>query len=231
MTTSPSLLHQWLLTCRGAPALPLDLHGPRVLRLDLSVHNPDLPALDLRDTAGFDRYVFGKMHAAGADMAVGGYLEDRQIYRRSAHFGTADEESRSVHLGVDLWAPAGTPVFAMLPGRVHSFADNQGFGNYGPTVILQHDTPHGPLHSLYGHLSLTSLARVAEGQIVAAGERVGWLGPFPENGDWPPHLHLQLVVDLGPFRGDYPGVGRPSERAYHMANCPDPNLLLRSPWL
>ena len=224
-------LIDWLRTCPAGPVLPLDLNGRQVLVLDLSIHNPDLPGLDLRDTVGFDRYVFGRMRTAGAEVAVGGYLEDRALYRRSDHFGTAGQEARSVHLGVDLWAEAGLPVLAPLPGRVHSLADNQGFGNYGPTVLLVHQTPHGPLHTLYGHLSTASLAGLQQGQAVEAGEIIGWLGPFPENGDWPPHLHFQLVLDLQTFWGDYPGVGRPSESHFYRRNCPDPNLLLRSRWL
>ena len=48
------------------------------------------------------------MAAAGADLAIGNYCEDRDVYKGDAYEVT-DEARRTVHLGVDLFAPAGTP--------------------------------------------------------------------------------------------------------------------------
>jgi murein DD-endopeptidase MepM/ murein hydrolase activator NlpD len=148
-----------------------------------------------------------------------------------------------VHLGVDLFAPAGTPVDAPLPAVVHSVAVNTSPLDYGPTILLRHelahpDAPGGPpleFFSLYGHLSLASLVaqsgvpRLRPGDAVAAGGVVGWVGPRTANGGWPPHLHFQLCTeaDLGGWRGDYPGVCAPEDWAAYALLCPDPNLLLR----
>lgn len=190
----------------------------RYVWLDFTAANPDLATLDVTNTATFDRYVTAQLDGA---VGVGGYGEDRVIYRRSAHF-QQEAEPRTVHLGIDVWAPAGTPVFAPRAGRVHSFADNNNFGDYGPAIILEHDLPEGKLYSLYGHLSRASLRSVFVGKNVAAGEKLAELGPYPENGDWPPHLHFQLIRDLQGHAGDYPGVCAPSERSAYLANCPDP---------
>lgn len=213
------------------PVIPINFQTDLYLILDFTATNPDLdlrkkPALDLTDTAAFNEYVFDKIRAAGAVVGVGGYLEPRVIYRRSPHFQQA-EEPRTVHLGIDLWAPAGTGVFAPLAGAIHSFADNVGFGDYGPTIILEHELEGEKLFSLYGHLSRASLLGLEVGKPIDAGTKIAEIGPFPENGDWPPHLHFQLMRDmLGRF-GDFAGVCAPSAQDEFAKLCPDPNLLLR----
>jgi peptidoglycan LD-endopeptidase LytH len=206
--------------------LPFDFaHDPYVL-LDFTAQNPDLASLDLTDTSTFARYVADKLQAAGAVMGVGGYAEDRVIYRASGHFTPTDEEPRTIHLGVDFWAEAGTPVFAPVDGIVHSFADNARYADYGPTIILEHHSDGFPRYSLYGHLSRASLADLYEGKEFKAGEKLAELGPYPENGDWPPHLHFQLMHDMLGLHGDFPGVCRESERDYWLGLCPDPNPFL-----
>jgi len=210
--------------------LPYDFKSTPFLILDFTRANPELSALDLTDTAAFDAYVFGKLRAAGAVVGVGGYNEHRDIYRRSPHFQQA-AAPREIHLGIDLWAPAGTPVLAPLDGVVHSFRDNDNFGDYGPTLILEHKRNGAPLFSLYGHLSRASLRGLAEGQPVKAGDPIAAIGPFPENGDWPPHLHFQLMTDMLGHRGDFPGVCSVADRAYFLQRCPNPNELLGIPGL
>ncbi len=211
-----------------ASPLPFDLNTRRCLRLDLGGSSATMRGVDPADTPAFTASVQAQIAAAGADYAGGGYAEDRALYRLSAVFGDADrEEPRTLHLGVDLWLPAGTPVHAVLGGTVHSFQDNAHFGDYGPTLILQHEYAGQRFHTLYGHLARRTLAQITVGQPVATGERLGWLGEPSENMGWPPHLHFQIIGDLGGRSGDYPGVCKPSEAAHWLANCPDPNFLLR----
>ncbi|ARK09391.1 peptidoglycan DD-metalloendopeptidase family protein [Fibrella sp. ES10-3-2-2] len=206
--------------------LPFDFSRDTYLLLDFTANNPDLATLDLTDIGTFDQYVKRKLREEGAVVGVGGYGEDRVIYRNSGHFTPSDEEPRTVHLGVDFWTEAGTSVFVPMDGVVHSFADNAGYANYGPTLILEHQTTGFPRYSLYGHLSQVSLANLYEGKEVKAGEKLAELGPYPENGDWPPHLHFQLMNDMLGLRGDFPGVCRASERDYWLGLCPDPNLFI-----
>ena len=211
------------------PVLPVDLNGPAVTRLDFSAANPIVASADLRDTAAFAQLVAQLLAAQNATIGIGGYLENRVIYRRSAHFGLVEaEEARSLHLGVDVWLPAGTPVLAPLPAIIHSLCDNDNFGDYGPTVILQHELEGTIFYSLYGHLSRHEWRNLCVGQRLEKGEAFATVGPFPENGDWPPHLHFQLMADMQGHVGDFPGVARPSEREKWAALCPDPNLILQS---
>ena len=215
--------------------LPFNFQHDPYLILDFSATNPDLapshePPLDLTDTAAFDAYVFGKLRKAGVQVGMGGYNEHRIIYRRSKHFNASDEP-REIHLGIDFWAAAGTPVFAPLDGVMHSFRDNANFGDYGPTLILEHNYPSYPRYSLYGHLTRQSLDGLYVGKEVKAGEKLAELGPYPENGDWPPHLHFQLMTDMLGLEGDFPGVCSLTDRTKFLALCPDPNLLLEIPGL
>ena len=203
------------------------LSPENTLILDFSSQNKALETVDLADTAVFSHYVFSQLEEAGKTYGIGGYLEDRAIYRRSEVFATATEDRRTHHLGVDIWTEAGAPIYVPLAGKIHSFRDNRGFGDYGPTIILQHKIEGTTLYSLYGHLTRTDLEKLQIGQEFQAGEQLCQVGPFPENGDWPPHLHFQLIWDLGDFWGDYPGVATKKDLAYYRANCPDPNLILK----
>ncbi|WP_020603070.1 peptidoglycan DD-metalloendopeptidase family protein [Spirosoma spitsbergense] len=206
--------------------LPFDFQKEPYLTLDFSASNSDLTTLNLTNTAIFTEYVFGKLRAAGAKVGVGGYNEHRTIYRRSQHFNESDDGPREIHLGIDLWAEAGTPVFAPLEGVVHSFQDNANFGDYGPTIILEHELNGKPLYSLYGHLTRQSLEGLQEGKKISAGEKLAEIGPYPENGDWPPHLHFQLMTDMLGQKGDFPGVCSLVDRERFLKLCPDPNAIL-----
>jgi murein DD-endopeptidase MepM/ murein hydrolase activator NlpD len=137
------------------------------------------------------------------------------------------EEPRRLHLGVDIWGPAGTPVYAFMGGMIHSFAFNAPYGDYGATLILLHQLDGAPFYSLYGHLSLRDIQNVSAGQYISIGDTIGHFGELPENGHWPPHLHFQIILDMELKEGDYPGVCRFSEKEKYLANCPDPDLILQ----
>jgi 4-aminobutyrate aminotransferase-like enzyme/Ser/Thr protein kinase RdoA (MazF antagonist) len=199
---------------------------------DLSVGSTELEGVDGADRALLERRLFGRMREAGAAVGVGRYDEARFLYASDAFQGPAREyqEWRTVHLGIDLFLAAGSPVTAPLAGRVHSVADNAGRLDYGPTVILAHEPPGGPrFFTLYGHLDEDALVALHEGQDLARGQALGRVGAPPRNGDWPPHVHFQVVADLLDAHGDFPGVADASQRAVWLGLCPDPNLVLRIP--
>jgi len=207
------------------PVVDFDVELDRVYPFDFSASNTELSDEILDDTNLFSNWVNTKLLIHHARYGIGGYNEHRTIYSRSAHFSSA-EEPRRLHLGVDIWAPAATPIYNFHEAVVHSFANNDHFGDYGATIILQYDFSGFIFYALYGHLSLASLNELFPGKIIAAGEQFAHLGNASENGNWPPHLHFQLILDMEGKVGDYPGVCRFSERAKYLANCPDPNLIL-----
>ncbi len=199
------------------------LSGPDIVVPDLSGNDPEWQRIDLNDTEALSSLIRKKL--GSGKVAVGGYGEHRIFYERSSLFqGT---EPRSIHLGVDVWIEAGSPIYAPLEGWVHSFANNDAFGDYGPTIILQHELQGHPFHTLYGHLDPSSLKWPEEGKNVQGGEWIGKVGDEKVNGNWPPHLHFQVIVDMEGMKGDYPGVARPSEKAHYLENCPDPAPFLR----
>ena len=155
-------------------------------------------------------------------------MEHRTLYARSELFNT-DDEPRRLHLGVDIWADAGNPVYAPMNATIHSFADNNHFGDYGPTIILKHQLDELELYTLYGHLDRESLKGLSVGDAITKGKQIAVFGNQGENGHWPPHLHFQLMFDMQGCCGDYPGVGRYSEKDKYIKNIPDPDLILQFP--
>ncbi|GAB3006834.1 hypothetical protein GCM10027284_25980 [Cyclobacterium sediminis] len=203
------------------------LNGNNTIWLDMSTNNLSLKEIDLLDTQAFERYVTGLLAQNNKVFGIGGYLEMRSIYQRSSVFeDSAANKFRNIHLGIDIWSAAGTAVHCPINGVLHSFQDNKGFGNYGPTVILKHSFQGNNIYSLYGHLSHKDLLHLKVGQTFEKGEKIGHLGSSPENGNWPPHLHFQLIKNLGRKSGDYPGVCSSTEKEWYQDNCPDPTVWL-----
>lgn len=200
----------------------------KLFTFDFTSANTGLNIDTITDSLSFSQWINTTLHAVGSRYGVGGYMEHRTLYARSPLFDT-DDEPRRLHLGIDIWADAGLPVYAPLNGTVHSFRDNDNFGDYGPTIILQHDLDGLPLYSLYGHLSRGSLNGLSVGQHIAKNQQIARLGGIDENGHWPPHLHFQLMFDMEGWVGDYPGVARFSEKERCLQNIPDPNLILKFP--
>jgi murein DD-endopeptidase MepM/ murein hydrolase activator NlpD len=208
------------------PVVPL-APGDRLLPMDFTAANTDLTVDVLLDTPSFSRYVEEKLSATGCRYGIGGYNEHRTIYQRSEVFDAeAGHEPRRLHLGIDVWGPAGTPVYAPIDATVHSLGFNSAFGDYGATLILRHKAEGMIFHTLYGHLDLLSIQNKNEGDPIAAGDLIARFGPPAENGYWPPHLHFQVILDMKEWKGDYPGVCAFSEREMYLENSPDPEPLL-----
>lgn len=85
------------------------------------------------------------------------------------------------HSGIDLAAPAGTPVLAPLPALA---ATGSQPGSCGDFVRLDHG---GGLVTLYCHLSRVL---VSPGQLVMAGDRIGEVGSSGNSTG--PHLHFEV---------------------------------------
>ncbi|MCE6989116.1 peptidoglycan DD-metalloendopeptidase family protein [Dyadobacter sp. CY323] len=196
-------------------------------KLDFSESNAALLSRDLSETDIFSKYVFDEMLSDNSYIGIGGYDENRVIYSQRKHFAQDIENPRSIHLGTDIWASAGEHIYAPLDSIVHSFAFNDHYGDYGPTIILQHELNGITFFTLYGHLSLKSLDGLYKGKSIRSGEEFASIGPFPENGDWPPHLHFQIINDIGAYSGDFPGVSSIQDREHYLSICPDPNLIMR----
>jgi 4-aminobutyrate aminotransferase-like enzyme/Ser/Thr protein kinase RdoA (MazF antagonist) len=216
-----------------APVLGINPQREPSIVLDLSVASALIAGDPNENTEPLlTERVFGAMRSANVKLAIGRYDEPRLIYTAPEFGSDADSvaEHRTIHLGLDLFAQVGTPVFAPLNGIVRAWADNESPQDYGPVIVLRHQTDDGAeFFTLYGHLSRKSLDKLTVGREVKAGEKIATLGPAAVNGGWTPHLHFQIVTDLLQLDTNFPGVARASQRSVWRALCPDPNLLARVP--
>ena len=196
--------------------------------VDLSSQNSELTPELIQDPMRCKEYLEQHCNQNKAQLAYGGYLENRDLYAKNDLF--QGSEARCIHLGVDFWCDDTHHVLAPFSGRIHSFANNAAAGDYGPTLILEHrkDWSITPFegYTLYGHLALESMAAWQIGQPVDVGESLARLGSACENGGYAPHLHFQLILDLQQQEGDYPGVCTTSQIEFYTSNCPDPLPLL-----
>jgi murein DD-endopeptidase MepM/ murein hydrolase activator NlpD len=209
------------------PVVPFDPVEDKLVRMDFTEANLALTEVIINDVNLFSAYVDSVLSRSGARYGIGGYGEHRTVYSRSRVFDAKEgDEPRRLHLGLDIWGIAGTRVHAPLDSVVHSLAFNDHYGDYGATIILLHVFHGIQFYSLYGHLSKADL-NVTEGSKINKGEIFAHFGEPSENGHWPPHLHFQLIDNIGQAKGDYPGVCRFSERALYLENCPDPDLVAR----
>lgn len=198
------------------------------VHIDLSKVSQELKDIEIPSSGELKKGIDSYLSKKKAKVGFGGYNEKRNIYDRSVIFNDEKTESpRNIHIGLDFWSEVGTTVLSPLDGTVHSFQDNQGIGNYGPTIILEHSIGERTFYTLYGHLSRKSIKNLCFGQIVETGDKLGELGSIKVNGDYAPHLHFQIIHDLQGFNGDYPGVASKEDLDQYLENCPDPNLLLK----
>lgn len=192
--------------------------------IDLSKTNKNLwNQVNPSDPLEMQKYISNYLEKKGKNIAFGGYLEHRNIYDRSAYF--KEKENRFIHLGIDFWTNENAGIAAVFDGTIHSFKNNKNFSDYGPTLILEHNAKGFTWFSLYGHLSLDSMLYWQIGKTIASGERIGYLGAISENGNYAPHLHFQIMLNMEGKSGDYPGVTSEKEVHHFQNNCPNPLYL------
>lgn len=197
------------------------------MAIDLSEANTDLLDFDITNSKAWETYINKYLKNHNKKVAFGGYLEKRNIYNRSTYFNNPNPDTeRNIHLGVDLWVKAETPVLAAFNGEIHSFKDNTNFGDYGPAIILKHTINNVVFYTLYGHLSRQSLVGLKVGTPITQGETLAFLGKAEVNGDYAPHLHFQIIKDLQGNTGDYPGVSSKQDLEFYKSNCPNPGIVL-----
>ncbi|NNE29011.1 MAG: aminotransferase class III-fold pyridoxal phosphate-dependent enzyme [Saprospiraceae bacterium] len=198
---------------------PLDLSiGSRQLGNNSNFENP----------VTFQTTIQNSLLDSGKKYGYGGYDEARPFYTTDNYkaIGNNGPKWRTTHLGLDLWCPEGTPVYAPLAGEIVYLKDNDGDRNYGPTIILRHEIYQDlVIYTLYGHLSWESLQGKRSGGRIQKGQAFAELGGASENGNWPPHLHFQIILDLMDWENDFPGVCFPGEKKTWLSICPDPALL------
>src|SRR6266446_1170790 len=225
-------IKRWLRANAGSASsiLESDLRIAPSVVFDLSVGSTFLGAdPNAAVKPALTEKIFHEIKPVGGLTVLGRSDEARLVYT-SPLFGASGnptDERRTIHLGIDLFVEPGTPLRAPLDGVVHILANNSAPLDYGPLVILRHETGEGEeFFTLYGHLTKDTLSGLRVGQRIARGEDFARLGATPENGGWAPHVHFQFILDLLELGADFPGVAYASQRAVWTSLSPDPNLLL-----
>ena len=229
---APAVL-AWLTQQQGTfhPLLGFDLFTAQKAVINLSAGSEDLANLG-STPAQAEAYIAGLSRERGAHAVVGLYHEDRSVYQSENFVSDNDPaDRRSVHLGIDLFGPPGTALYAPLDGEVVSAVDNAIALDYGPTIILRHKAgPQGPVfYTLYGHLSRQSLGRLTPGTRIGKGQKFAATGDSQVNGGWAAHVHFQIITDLLGNDGNFPGAGEPTWMHIWRAITPDANLILGMP--
>lgn len=212
---------------QAAKVISPEIAYSEYVALDLSVTNSDLQNHKLNTAQDYEVFIQNQLDVNRGKIMFGGYIETRNLYKRSTVFKNSDTEERNIHIGLDLWINEQAPIHAALEGKIHSFQNNTALGDYGPTIILEHEINDFKFHTLYGHLSEASLEEKKVGDAIQKGQQIATLGLPPINGDYAPHLHFQIIMDMEGKFGDYPGVCSEKKLSFYKENCPDPNWLLK----
>ncbi|MEM9142608.1 MAG: aminotransferase class III-fold pyridoxal phosphate-dependent enzyme, partial [Bacteroidota bacterium] len=201
-----------------------------VYPLDLSVSSTWLGHSKDFDDLDFFQFKIDRLQKEHPDaILAGGYLEPRCVYTTTAYekMGNHGRESRTIHLGVDFWLPPYTGIHALLNGEVVTAVHDAGEKEYGGLLILKHQVHDFKFYTLYGHNTEESTTKHKKGDTIKKGEKIGELGPYPENGNWVPHLHFQIMLTLLDYENDFPGVTYYRQRRVWQGLCPNPNALFK----
>lgn len=208
-----------------------DLNAESCLVFDFSVWGMSSKYLhSMDDSPTSIKHVRNDLATCQAKYGIGRYLEPRLVYTTDAYKIPGNERllSRTIHLGIDLFSPANTPIRNPVAGVVHSFRNNSAPRDYGPTVIVEHRVAEDcTFYTLFGHLSAESLEGKYVGCYIDKGEILGWIGAPDVNGGWAPHLHYQIMLDVCDCTGDFVGAAYPHMKDIYSSLCPNPNSLLR----
>ncbi|MEB8387774.1 aminotransferase class III-fold pyridoxal phosphate-dependent enzyme [Rhodobacteraceae bacterium KMM 6894] len=220
----------WLDAQRGgfAPIVGTDLTDAPME--SCSVEATSLPQDPFNITAQ-EAATLGSEHAATHALWLGHYGDPRLIYTedffRLGPWKASDR--RTVHMGVDIFAPAGTPVHAPMAGTVAFAGYRPSNLDYGGLIMLRHGTPEGAFFTLYGHMSRSSVETLSIGQQISKGQQIAVFGDLHENGAWAPHLHFQMALGIDGMKEDWPGAVSPDDLAFWTAICPNPAALMNVP--
>ncbi|WP_374653210.1 aminotransferase class III-fold pyridoxal phosphate-dependent enzyme [Dongia sp.] len=221
-------LRRWLdfNNHRFGPVVAAPLGRDHVAILDASLA-PERLSHPSRDGGG---NLTAWWRAAAARVAprigIGRYAEDRGIYDHPGE--PRDENPRRIHHAIDIFLAAGTEILCPFPGTIEDFGNDTERHGFGGILILRHETDEGaPFWTFYGHLAPAGLAALEHGQGVAPGAVIGRLAAEAENGDWPPHLHFQLMTHLMGWKAaQVIGLSWAGQWELWREICPDPNIIL-----
>jgi len=163
-------------------------------------------------------------------VGVGLYGEKRKVYKSDHYLSSLNKNKRrDIHLGIDIFVNKNIALKAPLNGKIVILHNNNFKYDYGPTIVMEHNINELKFYTLYGHLSKKCLTKLKIGQNIKKGEWIGEIGGYEINGNWPPHLHFQIMLSLLNEKNNFPGVGEEYLLPIWQKISPDPNIILNLP--
>ena len=200
-------------------------------KIDLSVGSKWIGGRKEIEDLDLFQFKIEKLQKEYPDQIIaGGYLEPRSIYSSNSYdkIGNFGSESRTIHLGLDFWLPPGTKVNSMFDGEVVTAINDKGNKEYGGLLIIKHKVEDFEFYTLYGHNTVSSVLKNKIGARIKKGDVIAEIADYPENGNWAPHLHFQIMLSKLNYKTDFPGVCYYNQIEIWKDLCPNPNLLFRS---
>ena len=187
----------------------------------ISINNPK------KLTKKIKNYLFKN----NAEIGLGLYGEKRNVYKGNNFISFFNSnERRNIHLGIDFFIKEGTTIKSPIDGKIVILHNNEERFDYGPTVVLEHKVNSEiKFYTLYGHLSEKCLKKLSIGKKIKEGDKFAEIGNFPINGNWSPHLHFQIIIDLMNEKKNFPGVSEKNLWSMWSKISPNPNLIFKIP--
>lgn len=123
----------------------------------------------------------------GVNFSFGGWLENRSTLWRGSYL---DDGAKYIHLGVDFNVPAGTSVATDREYTILRIDDDYPEAHgWGKRIFLKE--MDADVIAIFAHIEPESIITV--GKTIQQGTIIGTVGSPPFNGNWYPHLHMQVV--------------------------------------
>jgi murein DD-endopeptidase MepM/ murein hydrolase activator NlpD len=194
--------------------------------ISLANNSPVYENVDIRDQIQLQEYADQLMRENKTNWAVSDFGENREFMFTELGHDQMVSQQRFMHLGLDIWVPVNTPIYAPLTGEVVLSEYESGEGNYGGLVIMKHKFNDLVIYAVYGHLAKDQLPAV--NTVIATGEKIGLIGEMDSNGGYFYHTHLQVLTEAGYQNGfAHKGYSTPEQFQNHQEFCLDPRFLFK----
>ncbi len=166
-----------------------------------------------------------------SDIGIGLYKEKRQILKvHNYNSQLISGKKKDMHLGIDIYAKAGTNIRSPLNGKVFTLNKNSAEHECRTKLILEHKiNQYIKFYTIYGNLSKKSLVSLKIDQNIKKGNIIGQIGNSNTKSALPEHLHFQISIDMMSDQLNFPAVSERSLLDFWSKISPDPNLILEIP--
>jgi hypothetical protein len=188
---------------------------------DFTASNESVKGLVRQGGIHFQKYVDDTLDTQQTNWGIGKYMERRDGVLEGTHIAS---EERFYHLGVDVAHPHGTPLLCPVEGEIYKTGYSPEWGDYGHFISTRHQLEGKTFYLFFGHLKEGSYLTSG---MVSAGQQLGLLGDFQDNGQWFHHTHIQICMDTWD-KSTPDGYCHERDQEYYRYLNPDPMIFVRN---